>query len=321
MNWLKKIFSSQSSQDTKVYYEVEKDKKEEEKQQLTKSEIENLQIDNSHSSWWRPCSGLSQKFSNSPKGEKRNWGGLSCEEEEENWWSSFKSSQWSTQKSSQESSSSQKESDKNEDNDKQEGATGGDEDDDDDIKVEFYVKCGKNKKFKYYWSFFIFSDIDNVNKSKIHSYFYQYGIKETKENFEKLANVINKNKYLIHEQIFKLIENCQIINNNNYGLIMEIDSEENKHLLDYLTKIFFTRKLGQRRAEKKKKKNLDTDMKLELCLLKFWFIKYRSWKSKELENSNIKQQNIYFIIFLIYVIISLIIHGIIAPEENFMVVH
>ena len=93
MNSLKKIFSAQSSQETKVYYKVKKDKKEEEKQQLIKSEIENLQIDNSHSSWWRPWSSLSQKFSNSPNTEKRNWGGLSCEEEEENWWDSFKSSQ------------------------------------------------------------------------------------------------------------------------------------------------------------------------------------------------------------------------------------
>ena len=37
---------------------------------------------------------------------------------------------------------------------------------------------------------------------------------------------------------------------------MEIDSEESKHLLDDLTNIFFTRKLGQRRAEKKKKKKI-----------------------------------------------------------------
>ena len=76
-------------------------------------------------------------------------------------------------------------------------------------------------------------------------------LKEPKENFEKLANVINENKYLIYEQIFNLIENWRIINDDNYGLIIEIDSEENKHLLDDLTKIFFTRKLGQRRAEKK----------------------------------------------------------------------
>ena len=97
MSWLKKIFSSQSSQETKVYYEIEKDKKEEEKQQVTKSKMENLQIDDSQSSWWSLWSGLSQKFSNSLKGEKRNWGELSCDEEE-NWWDSFKSSQKSTHK-------------------------------------------------------------------------------------------------------------------------------------------------------------------------------------------------------------------------------
>ena len=42
MSWLKKIFSSQFSQETKVYSEVEKDKKEEEKQQVTKSPMERL---------------------------------------------------------------------------------------------------------------------------------------------------------------------------------------------------------------------------------------------------------------------------------------
>ena len=84
MIWLKKIFSSQSSQETKLYCEVEKDKKEEEKQQVTKSGIENLQIDDSQSSWWSSWSGFSQKFSNSPKGEKRNWRELSCDEGEEN---------------------------------------------------------------------------------------------------------------------------------------------------------------------------------------------------------------------------------------------
>ena len=107
--------------------------------------------------------------------------------------------------------------------------------------------------------------MDNVNKNKTHNYFYRYGLKETKENFEKLTNVIDKNKYVIYEQIFNLIENCQIINDGNYGLFIEIISEKNKHLLDDLTNTFFTRKLGQRRAKKK----LDTDAKLEICLLKF----------------------------------------------------
>ena len=31
--------------------------------------------------------------------------------------------------------------------------------------------------------FFVLSEMDNVNKNKIRDYFYQYGIKETKENF------------------------------------------------------------------------------------------------------------------------------------------
>ena len=151
MSWLKKIFSWQSSQETKVYYKVEKDKKEEEKQQVTEPKIENLQIDDSQSSWWSSWSSLSQKFSNSCKGEKRNWGELSCDEEEENWWDSFKSSQKSTQKSSQESSSSQKESNKNEDNDKQEGATGGGEDDDDIVlydRIALYVRYALDMIFK-----------------------------------------------------------------------------------------------------------------------------------------------------------------------------
>ena len=42
MSWLKKIFSSQTSQETKVYYEIKKDKEEEEKQQVTKSSMERL---------------------------------------------------------------------------------------------------------------------------------------------------------------------------------------------------------------------------------------------------------------------------------------
>ena len=74
MSWLKKIFSSQSSQEIKVYYEVEKYKKEEEKQQVTESDIENLQTDNSQSSWWSSWSGLSQKIFQLPQRRKKKLG-------------------------------------------------------------------------------------------------------------------------------------------------------------------------------------------------------------------------------------------------------
>ena len=105
--------------------------------------------------------------------------------------------------------------------------------------------------------------MDNIYKNKIHNYFFRYGIKETEENFKNLENVINKKDYLIYEQILDLIENCWIIKSDNCGLIIEIDYEENEQLLKDLTKIFFTRKLGQRRA--KKKSGMDT--KLGICLL------------------------------------------------------
>ena len=161
-------------------------KKKEEKQdqeQESDAKMENLQIDDSQiddgqssqDSWWSSWSGLSQKFTNSLKGEKRNWAELNCDEEEEKWWSSFKS----TQKSSQKSSSSQKESEiDKEDNQAQECASGGDENnnDDDDVKLEFYLKCGRYNKLKFCWSFFYFSDKDNVYRDRIHHYFYNYFI-------------------------------------------------------------------------------------------------------------------------------------------------
>ena len=103
-----------------MFYEKKKKEKQDQEQE-SEAKMENLQIDDnqidngqsSQDCWWSSWSGLSEKFTNSLKGEKRNWAELSCDEEEEKWWSSFKSAQ----KSSQESSSSQKESetDKEED--------------------------------------------------------------------------------------------------------------------------------------------------------------------------------------------------------------
>ena len=66
MSWLKKIFTSQSSQETKVYYEKDNQtinkKEEEEKSKITESKFEEMQIDDSQvsdeatqssqESWW-----------------------------------------------------------------------------------------------------------------------------------------------------------------------------------------------------------------------------------------------------------------------------
>ena len=66
MSWLKEIFTSQSSQETKVYYEKDNQtinkKEEEEKSKITESKFEEMQIDDSQvsdeatqssqESWW-----------------------------------------------------------------------------------------------------------------------------------------------------------------------------------------------------------------------------------------------------------------------------
>ena len=133
-------------------------KKEKNEEKMENLQIDDSQIDRSQSSqesWWSSWSGLSQKFSDSPKGEKCNWAEFSSDEEKDKWCSSFKSK--SSQKSSQESSCFSKKEKKDEEEEKQqtmenvEGATGGE--DDEDVKVEFSLKVGKYKKFKFYGFF------------------------------------------------------------------------------------------------------------------------------------------------------------------------
>ena len=101
--------------------------------------------------------------------------------------------------------------------------------------------------------------MNNVYRDRIHNYFYWYGIKETKENFKKLEKVINKNDYLIYEQISNLTENCLIIKNDGCGLIIEIGYEENEQLLKY----FLLENLDKEEPKKKS----GTDTKLGICLL------------------------------------------------------
>ena len=73
MSWLKKIFGSQCSQETKVYYDksTETTKKEDDSK-TTESNFEEAEIDDSQytnvatqssqESWWSSWSGLSQPF-------------------------------------------------------------------------------------------------------------------------------------------------------------------------------------------------------------------------------------------------------------------
>ena len=78
-----------------------------------------------------------------------------------------------------------------------------------------------------------------------------YSIKNTEENFKKLEKVIEERKFIIYRKILYMIENCQIIEEDSTGIIIEIDLIEHRKLLEDLTNSFLTKKINTRKVEKK----------------------------------------------------------------------
>ena len=69
-------------------------------------------------------------------------------------------------------------------------------------------------------------------------------------NFKKLEKVIEERKLIIYRKILYLIENCQIIEEDSTGIIIEIDLTEHCKLLEDLNNSFFTKKISTRKVEK-----------------------------------------------------------------------
>ena len=90
-----------------------------------------------------------------------------------------------------------------------------------------------------------------VNTNRINNFFYMYSIKNTEENFKKLEKVIEERKFIIYRKILYMIENCQIIEEDSTGIIIEIDLIEHRKLLEDLTNSFLTKKINTRKVEKK----------------------------------------------------------------------
>ena len=114
MSWLKTVFGSQSSQETKFYHEKSKEEweKKEEEPQISELKIDEGNNENSQesdNSWFSSWSDLSTTF-DLPKGENRKFS--NGDEEEDKWWSAFCSKERNESKSesvfsTQPSSSSQ----------------------------------------------------------------------------------------------------------------------------------------------------------------------------------------------------------------------
>ena len=93
--------------------------------------------------------------------------------------------------------------------------------------------------------------MDDLSKNKINNYIYRYKIENTDENFQKLAQVINRKKYFIYKQIFYMTDACRIVSEDSSGIIIEIDSEEHNTLLEDVAKKIFIKKIGTRKVEER----------------------------------------------------------------------
>ena len=153
MSWFKKVFSLQSSQETKVVCQKTEDEESDETEDKQEGEDEKIResefkIDetqssqNSQSSWWISWSGLSSQYSS----QKRELSHDEDDEDDKKWWQSFCSSPHKKEpmeiitQTAVDKDNNKKDDNKKDDHDE----------DNDEGKVDFFVRVGKNKRFKYY---------------------------------------------------------------------------------------------------------------------------------------------------------------------------
>ena len=84
--------------------------------------------------------------------------------------------------------------------------------------------------------------MNHVNTNRINNYIYQYCIKDTKENFNKIGDVITQREFYVYRKILYMIDNCRIIEEDSTGITVETCLEEHRELLEDLTKFFLQKK-------------------------------------------------------------------------------
>ena len=90
--------------------------------------------------------------------------------------------------------------------------------------------------------------MNSVQKNHISNLIYRYGIEDNLDNFEKIANQINKKEFFLYKQILLLLENCKIVEENSSSLTVEICSEQYRHLLDDISKKFLIKVVNRRKV-------------------------------------------------------------------------
>ena len=73
--------------------------------------------------------------------------------------------------------------------------------------------------------------MNHADRNRINNFIYIYCIKDTTENFNKLAEVIAKRKFYIYRTILYIIDNCRIVKEDSTGITVEICLDEHRDLL------------------------------------------------------------------------------------------
>ena len=92
--------------------------------------------------------------------------------------------------------------------------------------------------------------MNNVDRIRINNYIYRYGIEDKEENFNKLADAINKKEYYVYKAILYIINNCKIIEEDSGSITVEINLLEHDYLLEDITGKFFTKKIKTTKFKK-----------------------------------------------------------------------
>ena len=120
-----------------------------------------------------------------------------------------------------------------------------------EIKKLVFIQSWENtKKLNICNFYFRIEKVNHVNKNRISNFIYMYGIQNTEENFNKIGQVIEERKFIIYRKMFYTVDNCQIIEEDSTGIIIEIDLLEHQELLKDLTNYLFTKKISTGKVEK-----------------------------------------------------------------------
>ena len=93
--------------------------------------------------------------------------------------------------------------------------------------------------------------MNHVDRNRVNNFICRYCIKNTAENFNKLAKMITKRKFYIYRTIWYITDNCRIVEEDSTEIAIEICFNEHRDLLKDLMENFFTKINRTRKAETK----------------------------------------------------------------------